>query len=314
LQPMSTLLIWSLIFVASLAVLIFSAEMFIRSAERVGVALGIPPFVIGLTMVALGTSLPELITSIVAVMNNSSEIVLGNVVGSNISNICLILGFLGVLSGSLTVTYDLMKVDLPIMIGATFLLGLSIYDEKFAPYEAIIFLLGLTLYLVYFTQVERPELPEGETREKLKMKEPFLLLLSIGGLYLSADYNVSSIIEIAAELEIGTEIVALSAVAFGTSLPELIVSIVALRKKQADMAIGNIIGSNIFNIFAVVGIPALFGELAVKESILSFSYPLLMAISLLCIFIFQDRNLNRWTGGLLMLFYVFFFATLVNQA
>lgn len=308
------MIIWILIFVASLAALIFSANFFIRAAERLGIAIGIPPFIVGVTVLALGTSLPELITSIVSVINDSSEIVVGNIIGSNIANICLILGLMGVLSGSITTTFDPMKVDLPLMIGATFFMGLAIMDGDFAVYELVIALLGIGLYLIYFIQSDHSGGEEIKTGGKIKWTDPLILVASIVGLYFSADYNVESIIEIATRLDIGKEVVALSAVALGTSLPELIVSIVALRKRQADMAIGNIIGSNIFNIFAVLGIPALFGKLIIPDSILSFSFPLLLAVSLLCFFIFQNKNINRWTGGILLLFYFFFMGQLITSA
>ncbi len=309
---MPTLLIWSLVFVASLAALIASAEFFIKSAERVGVALGIPPFLIGVTVVALGTSLPELITSVVAVLDGSPEIVFGNVVGSNISNICLILGVLGVLGGAIKITFDLMKVDLPIMLGATMLLLLAAWDQHISHFEVAIFLLGITLYLAYFTQAERPEQADEEIRPKISIKEPIILIVTIVGLYFAAKYNVESIIHIAEDLGIGKELIALTAVALGTSLPELTVSIVAIRKNQADIAVGNIIGSNVFNIFAVIGIPGLFGRITVPESILDFSLPVLLAVSLLTVFIIQDKQLNRWVGALLLLFYVFFIGSLIG--
>jgi cation:H+ antiporter len=308
------MIIWILVFVASLTALIFSANYFIRAAERLGIAMGIPPFIVGVTVLALGTSLPELITSIVSVINDSSEIVVGNIIGSNIANICLILGLMGVISGSITTTFDPMKVDLPLMIGATFFMGLAIMDGDFAIYELVIALLGIGLYLMYFIQSDHSEGEEVKTGGKIRWTDPLILVASIVGLYFSADYNVESIIEIATRLDIGKEVVALSAVALGTSLPELIVSIVALRKRQADMAIGNIIGSNIFNIFAVLGIPALFGKLIIPDSILTFSFPLLLAVSLLCFFIFQNKNINRWTGGILLLFYFFFMSQLITSA
>jgi cation:H+ antiporter len=221
---------------------------------------------------------------------------------------------MGVVSGSLTTTFDPMKVDLPLMIGATFFLGLAIMDRHFAVYEVIIALAGIGLYLFYFIQSDHGEPDEKKEKVNIKWLDVVILLASMVGLYFSADFNVESIIEIATILEIGKEVVALSAVALGTSLPELIVSIVALRKAKADMAIGNIIGSNIFNIFAVMGIPALFGNLVIPETILDFSYPLLLAVSLLCFFIIQNRNINRWTGGILILFYFLFMGQLISSA
>ena len=133
---MPDLLLWSIVFFVSLTALIISADFFIKASERIGLALGIPPFVIGVTLVAVGTSLPELITSIVAVTDRSSEIVVGNVVGSNITNMGLVLGLVAILAKKIKLQFDVTKVDLPLMLGATFLIYLVIKDLKFGLIDA----------------------------------------------------------------------------------------------------------------------------------------------------------------------------------
>ncbi|MEM6262433.1 MAG: calcium/sodium antiporter [Bacteroidota bacterium] len=313
---MSPILTWGLIFIASLATLILSAEYFIRSAERIGLVMGIPSFIIGVTLVALGTSLPELITSVIAVMEGSAEIVPGNVVGSNISNICLIMGLIGIMAKDVSFEFELMKVDLPMMVGATFILGIGFMDGEFSLFEGIICLTGLVIYLVYFISLgdsrdkeKELEVPE-EAKAKLRWQDPVILLVTIVGIYFSADYNVTSIVKIADILQIGTEFIALTAVSIGTSLPELIVSISAVRNGATDMAIGNVLGSNVFNTFAVMGIPRLFGEIHIPDSIITGSLPVLIGVTLLAVFIVQDKDINRWVGLLLVLIYILFLGNL----
>jgi cation:H+ antiporter len=305
--------------IASLAGLILAADFFIRSSEKIGLALGIPHFVMGVTVVALGTSLPELVSSLIAVSDDASEIVLGNVVGSNISNICLILGIIGIMGGKIRMAFDIMQVELPLLMGSAFFLGLSIWDGNFTLFEAFICLAGLGIYLAYILKMDREELPEKgmgpiPLRPRIGFKDPLILLGSAIVIYFSADYLVESIIRISTYLNVGTELLALTVVSLGTSLPELVVSVVAVRKKNADMAIGNVIGSNIFNVFAVMGIPRLFGGIVVPESILKFSLPLMLVATFLCFFILEEKMINRWSGWLLVLFYIFFIGNLLSYA
>ncbi len=313
---MFDLLLWGGIFVLTLTTLIISADFFIKSSEKIGISLGISAFIIGVTLIAIGTSLPELVTSILAILDDtpgSSQIVLGNVIGSNITNICLILGLIGVIGQRLQLHFNLLKVDLPIMIGATFLFYLSILDREFSIFEAIIFLLALGFYLSYVMSLGDEDFvggnnlePENTHQEKLHFKEIVTLIISGLFIYLSASWNVSSIIHLADLLETDTELIAQTAVALGTSLPELVVSIVAIRTGNTEMAVGNILGSNIFNIFAVVSIPSLFGEIIVPESLFEISLPLLLMCTLLSFFILQDKLITKWEGYLLLLFYAVF--------
>jgi len=307
------MIIWGLVFVLSLAGLIGAAEFFIRASERTGLALGVSPFIIGITLVAVGTSLPELISSILAVLAGSSEIVLGNVIGSNISNMCLILGITGILARKIHINFDITKVDLPMMMGATFLLALLILDGNLALYEGVICLVGMGIYLMYVLSSDSNDDSANDDDEDIpeldkpySWREPVILLLSSAAIYFSAHYLIHSIIAISQALQIGTEIIALTAVALGTSLPELVVSIVAVRRNNAEIAVGNVLGSNIFNIFAVVGIPRLIGELTVAPSLIEFSLPVLVATTILCYFIVQDKVVTRWEGLTLFLFYLFF--------
>jgi cation:H+ antiporter len=326
---MPDLLLWSIVFVVSLAALIISADFFIKASERIGLALGVPPFVIGITLVAVGTSLPELVTSIAAVLspNDASSIVPGNVIGSNITNTGLVLGLVGILAKRIEIKFDVMRVDVPMMLGATFLLYLCIKDLNFSLFEAGLCLAGMVVYLAYVVSLSRKEsgaaenplaqellLEESESAPQVSWREPLILLASGAVIYFSAKYNVLSIEELAGLLDIGKEFIALTVVALGTSLPELVVSIVAVRTDNAEMAVGNVLGSNIFNIFAVMGISRLFGAITIPGSMLPFSMPMLIVITLLTAFILKDQEVNRWEGWLLFLLYVLFIVNLATGA
>lgn len=321
---MPDILLWSIVFVFTLITLILAADFFIKASERIGLALGIPDFIIGVTLIAVGTSLPEMVTSIIAVLKpgEASSIVPGNVIGSNLTNMGLVLGLVTVIAGKIKLSFDVMKVDGPMMLGATFLLYLSLQDGVFSLLEGMVCILGLGIYLGYIFslgksgQVDELALEFGvddEERQSFSWKEPLILLASAIVIYFSASYNVDSIIELAHILHIGQEFIAVTAVALGTSLPELIVSIVAVRSGNAEMAVGNVIGSNIFNIFCVMGIPRMMGVIEVPESLLSFSLPTLMAVSVLFMFMLMDRLINRWEGWILLLFYGMAISYLITE-
>ena len=202
-------------FILSLAVLVKSSDLFTDAAEKIGLKLKIPPFIVGVTLLALGTSLPELITSIISVVKNSSQIVIGNVTGSNISNIFLILGCCAVYSKKMKINYDLEKVDLPLLIGSAFLFSIMVWDGEFSKFEAILSLIGLTIYIIQSSQAKKIHLiVHKDIKEDIKetseipMWKPWLML-GISGtlLYFGAYYTVQSIILISAKLSIGEEII-----------------------------------------------------------------------------------------------------------
>ena len=324
------------IFIASLAILVKASDFFTGAAEKIGIFFGMDPFIVGVTIVAVGTSLPELVSSLIAVLQGASEVVVGNVVGSNIANIFLIIGIAGVISTAspgkargreLIIEYDLVSVDLPLFVGSAFLLSLAILDQQFSRVESIIFILGYLIYLFYTLDTSKPETiatdsaTDGATVELAPDKQPTYLLKQIGILvfssifiFLGAKYTISSLISLSEILNIGKEIIAVSAVAVGTSLPELIVTINAAMRGNAEIAIGNVLGSNIFNIFMVMGIPGLVGRLSIPESVLFSAVPVLLAGTLLMFFVTQDRKLTSWEGWLFFLFYVWFIATTFNLA
>ena len=309
------LLLWLLLFIGCLAVLILASHFFVGSAEIIGTALGMPRFVVGVVIVGIGTSLPELVSSLFALFSYKSEIVIGNVLGSNIANIFLVLGIVGILAGKLTIKYDLLRFDLPFLLGSTLLLALMILDTQLSVAEGGILFLCLIVYL--FNSIKGGAGKDKKVK-KTGLKSWILLFVSPLFIFLSAKFLVDSVIAISEILDIGTEVIAMSAVALGTSLPEVLVTITAARRGNLEMAIGNIIGSNIFNIFAVMGIPGLVSIflkdkfLIIPETILYFSLPACIAATLLCIVITLDKKINRWEGILLLVFYIFFIGKILN--
>ncbi len=298
------LLAWVGVFVGALAVLLLASDKFIGAAEKIGLSLGIPSFIVGVTIVAAGTSLPELISSIFAVLEGSPEIVVGNVVGSNITNILLVLGVTAMVAKNIEIKFAVLDIDLPLFIGSAFLLYFLLMDGYFSTFDAIICLAGLFIFLFYTFSSDREE-EEGE-RPKLTPIVFVMLALSGIGIWFGAEWTVKSVIKIADMVGIGKEVVALSMVALGTSMPEIVVSVMAARKGNAEMAVGNVLGSNIFNTFAVMGIPALFGGLVIPESILVFSLPMMIAASILFLIMSLDKKIAFAEGAMLLLFYVVF--------
>lgn len=311
---------WIGIFIISLIILIKSSDYFTDSAEKIGRHFGLPAFIVGVTIVAIGTSLPELISSIFAVLGNSSEIVVGTVIGSNITNIFLILGIAAIISKKIKITHELIHVDLPLLVGSAFLLAVTIWDGVFTLPEALLCIGGIVLYLFYTLSVEKKgrdveikkEMKGKLKRGKLDWKVFAILVASAFFIFLGARYTIESVIKLSEILSIGKEIIAISVVAFGTSLPELMVTVSAARKGNSEMAVGNILGSNIFNSLAVMGIPALIGTLIIPPGILTFGLPMMLIATLLYFFITQDREITRWEGWLLILFYIFFIGKLFN--
>jgi len=317
---MLSLLIWVGIFAISMAALVKASDYFTDSAEKIGLHLGLPAFIVGVTIVAIGTSLPELISSIFAVLKNSSEIVVGNVVGSNITNIFLILGIAAIVSKKkITIGYELIHVDLPLLLGSSFLLSLTVLDGIFTLQEGLLCIAALVLYLLYTANTEKKHEDveikkemKDEFEKKFSLRTLVVLVVSAIFIYLGAEYTIEAVVKLSEMLAIGKEIIATSAVALGTSLPELAVTVAAARKGKPEIAVGNVLGSNIFNSFGVMGVSALIGNLIVPSSILHLGLPVMLIATLLYFFITHDKEITKWEGWLLLIFYIFFIGKLSN--
>ncbi|MCB1177679.1 MAG: calcium/sodium antiporter [Leptospiraceae bacterium] len=297
--------LWCLVFVVSLFTLIKASDCFIESSEKVGIRLGLSPFLVGVLIIGFGTSLPELVSSIVGVVTGAPEIVAGNVLGSNITNIFLIVGIAAVYSKSFEIQYDLLKTEIPFLLTITFLVTFMIYDGNFSFGEGIFCIGMMGIYILKLIR-ENSDSETEKDKEGFEKKYFFMIVLSPIFIFIGAKYTVDSVVEISNILNIGKEIIALSAVAFGTSLPEVLVTIAASKKGQPDIAIGNVIGSNIFNMVAVFGIPRMIGKIPISETIVSSTMLIHLAATFLFIIIVVDKKVNRYEGFLLLSFYLFF--------
>ncbi|MGD1854076.1 MAG: calcium/sodium antiporter [Leptolyngbyaceae cyanobacterium] len=316
---MDSLPILLLIFVIGLTTLVKASDFFTDAAEKLGLAIGLPPFIVGVTIVSMGTSLPELLSSLFGIFQGASEVVASNVIGSNIANICLVIGTAAIISTNiLRVMYNLISVDLPLFVGSAFLFALMASSgQVFSRGESLILLIGYIVYLFYILQSsdsddtsrDDVELPSRSFNISQSLRDILILGLSGIFIFLGANYTIESLIKISDQLNIGKDIIAISAVALGTSLPELMVTINAALKGKAELAVGNVIGSNIFNIFVVIGIPGLITPLPVSDAILVHSIPTLLAASLLMFFTVQDNKITTWEGWLFMMLYVWFMGT-----
>lgn len=292
------------LFVISLAVLLKGSDWFVESAEKIGLSFGISPFIIGVTIVAFGTSLPELASSIAAVLAGQSEIVIGNVVGSNITNIALVLGVVAIVGRKIYIKKDIMSTDIPLLLTSAFLFYFIVNDQHVSIIEAVILLAALFVFLAYSFKDGN----DGEEQIKIAVSWKSYGMLLLGGIlvYFGADYTILAISKLSSIFGISSEIIALTLVALGTSLPELVVSISAARRGNTEIAVGNVLGSNLFNTYAVLGIPAFFGDLLIPDNVIAFSIPLMVGLTLLLTIMCLSKTISRWEGWMLLLIYGFF--------
>ena len=309
---MDILLLQGGIFTVSIAALLWSSDKFVEAAESIGLSLGISPFIIGVTIVSFGTSLPELATSIVAVLDGTPEIVIGNVVGSNITNIALVLGLTAVVVKNIDLEYNLWHVDISFLWGSAFLLYFAVMDGNLSMYEAFLFIGGVAIFLAY--SLKGQDRPDKKDRPSASWKD-YIFLIGGGAIVsISASFVISAITEISVTLNVAPTVIALSAVAIGTSLPEVAVSLAAARKGKASIAVGNVLGSNIFNTFIVMAIPRFFGKLSIPDDIITIYLPLMIAMTILLGVMSNNRKITRWEGLVLILFYLWYFGVIVENS
>ena len=290
-------------FIVALALLIKSSDWFVDAAEDIGLGLGISPYIIGVTIVAFGTSLPELADNIAAVLSNNSEIVLGNVVGSNITNILLVLGITSIVAKNIVLDSDIMDIDMPLLLASAGFMWFVLADGQIAVIECVLLLAALTIFLTSSLKGDRVA---KEDRHAIARKSYILLPVAIVLVSLSAHYTIVSIEQISLFMGIPTEVIALTAVALGTSLPEIAVSVSAARKGKSAIAVGNVIGSNLFNTLAVIGIPGLIGTIALPTEVMSFGMPFMLMVTLLFAFMCFSKRISRWEGCTLLILYIFY--------
>ncbi len=305
-----------------LVVLILSGNWMVQSASKAAAILGMSPVVIGLTIVAFGTSMPELLVSLFANLgpDSSGDLSIGNVVGSNITNISLIMG-LGAIITVLPIERQMLKREYPYMLLATLLLVLFSLgaDRQISRWEGLILVIGLAFFMVYSyvagrnTNVDEApvEQPGNETRSRTLVVNLSILPLSIAGLAFGAHWLVNGASELARLVGISELFIGLSVIALGTSLPELVTTIVAVRRGEEGIAVGNLVGSNIFNVLAIVGITSLVKPLAASAgTLLTLDYPVMFFTSALPFTVvwFTRFRANRVLGAILLLSYLGYYA------
>ncbi len=288
--------------------LIKGADMFVDGASQIAAKLKVPLIVIGLTVVAFGTSAPEAAISITSAFQNNAGIAVGNVIGSNIMNILLILGISSVIC-RLPVKKTTLRYEIPFVILITaVLLLLGVLENNLSRIDGIIFIVLFAVFMIYLIKLSKsgdnslmddvPEIDENASVPKMLL----FVLLGLAMIVLGSDFTVSGATRIAEVIGIDDRIIGLTVVAFGTSLPELVTCIQAARKNKADIAIGNIIGSNIFNILFVVGISALVSPspIGFADTFIADSAAAIAAAVLLLLLVLKNKRVSR-LGGVIML-------------
>lgn len=301
-----------ILLIAGFVMLVKGADWFVDGAASLASRLGIPQLVIGLTIVAMGTSLPEAAVSITAALKGNAGISIGNVVGSNILNILIILGITAVMV-SVAVQKSTLFYEIPFMLVITaVLLVMGVTGQAVTRIEGVILLLLFIVYLVYLYFLSKQS-KEEEQEEKIEMPVwKCILLIVIGGvmIVLGSDFAVKGASELARTFGVSERFIGLTIVALGTSLPELVTSVTAARKGNADIAIGNIVGSNIFNILFVLGISALICDIPYAVSFRIDAVIGLIAGALLWLFSIRKRELRRGGGVAMLVAYAVYFVYL----
>ncbi len=311
-------IIWNLLLlVAGFALLIKGADFFVEGASGIARRFGIPQIVIGLTIVAFGTSMPEAAVSITAAFDNNTGIAIGNIVGSNILNILIILGITSCII-PLTVQENTLRYEIPIVILATVVLvAFGVFSGELGTLAGIVLLAIFVLFFVYLIYVSKTQPDQGEPETPEKKRPIWLLLLfTAGGLtaiVFGSNLTVDGATYIARAIGVTERFIGLTIVSLGTSLPELVTSVVAGRKGNSDIAIGNIIGSNIFNILFVLGVTALICPIPYESKfIIDGIIAIAAAVMLMvCILINKEKKLGRAAGVSMLVAYAAYFAYLV---
>ncbi|MEQ8479974.1 MAG: calcium/sodium antiporter [Hoeflea sp.] len=299
--------------VAGLALLTIGAESLVRGAISLANRLGMPPLLIGLTVVGFGTSMPELLVSLQAALSGSPAIAVGNVVGSNTANILLIVGLAAVISPIAARIPNLGRDLVMMIVAASVMLALG-FAGIVSFWAGVLMFGALVGYLgwVTYTDRNRQDIADGEVTLRLAgWKETLFIIGGLAGLFFGADLLVSAATSIALEFGISEAVIGLTIVAVGTSLPELATSVVAAFRRHAEMALGNVVGSNIFNILGILGITAIIIPVPVAQEMAGFDIPVMMGVSVaFAALILLAGRVGRVAGGVMLLAYAGYVAWL----
>ena len=312
-------MVWTF-FVAGLALLVIGAESLVRGSSRLAVAMGVPPLVIGLTVVAYGTSTPELAVSVQAAMAGQADLAIGNVVGSNIFNVLFILGLSAVIV-PLVVSRQLVWIDVPLMVGVSIVMLLMALDGRISRVEGGLLLSLIVVYTAFLVRQARKEraaardaaaadtaeaTPSSRSAVRTWVVNLAYIAAGLGLLVLGARWFVEASISIARMMGVSELVIGLTVVAAGTSMPEVATSVIASIRGERDIAVGNVVGSNIYNILAVLGLAALVSPtgVGVAPAALDFDIPVMVTVAVACLPIFFTGHLiARWEGWLFVGYY-----------
>jgi len=315
-----------LMFVLGLVVLVVGADVMVRGASRLAVSFGVSPLVVGLTVVAFGTSAPEMAVSVGSALGGTPDLAIGNVVGSNIANILLILGISALIT-PLLVDEQIIRQEIPIMIGASALLVVMALDGNIGLLESIMLFALVIAYTVFLVVQSRraskavqdefeTEIPTS-TWDSHWAVQVALIAVGLVMLVVGADWLVDSAVAFARAFGVSDLVIGLTVVAVGTSMPEIATSIVAAMRGQRDIAVGNVVGSNVFNILAVLGAAGVASGvgLPVSEAARNFDLWVMLAVAFACLpIMITGREIARWEGGVFLAYYAAYTAWLVLQA
>ncbi len=319
---------WAILgIVGGLALLIVGGELLVRGASQLAATMRVSPLVIGLTVVAFGTSSPELAVSVQSTLGGNADIALGNVVGSNIFNVLFILG-VSALIVPLQVSAQLLRLDVPVMVAASALVLVFALDGRIGRIDGVLLFGGLAAYTYWCITRSRRESDEVQAEFKREISQPKtgraatvtqLGLIATGLILLGVGTKglVGGAVTVATHLQVSQLIIGLTIVAAGTSLPEVVTSIMAAWRGERDIAVGNVVGSNLFNVLGVLGLSSIIAPdgIGVSSTALYFDIPVMIAAAVACLPIFFTGNvIARWEGGLFFFYYLVYTMHLALEA
>ncbi|MBL3656984.1 calcium/sodium antiporter [Fulvivirga sediminis] len=310
------------VLIVGLIILIVGGDLLVRGASSIALRSHISPLVVGLTIVAFGTSAPELLISIKAALGGSPDMTMGNVVGSNICNLGLVLGITAMIA-PIMVRPDSIRIDWPVTMGSSLLLYYVVKEDvsMIKAYEGAIFILFLVIYTVFIIRKSRKETKAKISKSegldipkasKSLWKDVLLILAGCLGLYFGSEWFVGGAKEMAGFLGVSERVIGITVLALGTSLPELVTAIVASLKKQTDLALGNLMGSNIFNILSILGITSIIKNIHVSDQIIHHDMVAMLLLTLILFpLMIYKRVVGRIAGAFLLCLYLVYTYTVI---
>jgi cation:H+ antiporter len=299
-----------------LFVLVLGGEFLVKSSSNLALRMRISPLVVGLTIVAFGTSTPELLVSLNAALSGSPDLTMGNVIGSNICNLALVLGVSAIIR-PIRVNTDSIKIDWPMTMGSSVLLYFLVREGLLKSFEGVLFialLVGYTIFIIRKSRKENHSIGFSARRQLAKnnntkhlVKDIVLMVLGCVGLFYGSDWFVEGAKDLALNLGVSERVIGITVLALGTSLPELVTASIAAFRNQTDLALGNLMGSNIFNILSILGITSIITEIEVSDVILKTDMVWMLGVTLLVLpMMVHKREVGRYEGMLLLLIYGYY--------